>query len=120
MLKQEVLERIKQSQFEPAVYNHHRVSVYIDETVSYGIVDGKTRLRIFLNQEEDALTKGHDFIAPQLAFIPGSEYKGIYYPPAALGVAGVASVTMDLDEKGKMKSQKVTYKHPPGLGFARR
>jgi hypothetical protein len=118
LLKKELMGRSDQAQFIPAIFRGHPVAVYIDGTVSFSIVNGKPRLRIFLNQEESELGRGADFIAPQLAFVPGNtKYKGMYYPPSAPGVAGVAGVLIDVDAAGNVKSTKATYEHPAGVGF---
>jgi hypothetical protein len=78
MLQKEVLGRINQAQFEPAVYNHTHVVVYIAGTVMFLIHDGKPHLRIFLHQEEADLKAGRDFIAPQFAFVPGNVKYGVF------------------------------------------
>ncbi len=72
MLQQEVLGRIDQAQFEPAVYNHTHVACYMQGTVMFLIHDGKPMVRIFLNQEDDEIKAGHDFIAPQFCFAAGN------------------------------------------------
>jgi len=64
MLQQEILGRIDQAQFEPAVYNHTHVTCYMQGTVMFLIHEGKPMVRIFLNQEDDEIKAGHDFIAP--------------------------------------------------------
>lgn len=118
MLREELLGRYQRAYYEPAIYQHHPVSVWISGTVSFSVEGGKPHLRIFLNQEEDALTKGKDFIAPQWAYVPGNmKFKGIYWPTGAPGHEGVATVALDVDERGKVQSAKVVYEHPPGLGF---
>jgi len=118
ILQKELLGRQRQAQFEPAVYGGIRRGAYIDGTVVFAIVDGKPRLRIFLNQEESELNRNTDFIAPQLVFLPGNtQYKGFRYPPSAPGVAGVGLVTLDVDAKGKATVVKVAYEYPPNLGF---
>jgi hypothetical protein len=118
LLKREVLDRCKQTEFEPAVYHHARIDVLISGTINFFIANGKPHLRILLNQEEDDLKRGNDFIAPQLAFVPGNpKFRGIYWPTGAPGHDGAAAVTMDIDATGKVLSAKVAYEHPPGLGF---
>ena len=118
ILQKELLNRQRQAQFEPAVYGGIRRGVYIDGTVVFTIVDGKPRLRIFLNREESELNRNADFIAPQLVFLPGNTlFKGFRYPPAAPGVAGMGLVTLDVDAKGKATVVKVAYEYPPNLGF---
>lgn len=117
-LKSELLGRLDQAQFEPAVYNHARVAVYIQGTASFAVRDGKPQLRIFLHQEEEYLKSGADFIAPQLAFIPGNTaYKGFRSPPGHPGRNGRAMAQVNVDAIGKVQGVKVISEHPPGMGF---
>lgn len=118
LLGKEVIGRIFQAEFEPAIYRGAKTAVYIFGTVVFAIVDGKPHVRIMLNQEDEDVLKGRDFIAPQLAFVPGNpKYKGIYYPPAAPGFPGVAAVAMDIDTSGRVKNAKVSYEHPANMHF---
>lgn len=118
LLQKEVLGRIDQATFEPAVYKGSHVGVYLMGSVVFSVRDGKPHLRIFLHQEEEDLKKGNDFIAPQFAFAPGNtKFKGIYYPPQAPGGSGVASVKLKVNEMGQVQAASVTYEHPPGMGF---
>ncbi|MDQ6622611.1 MAG: energy transducer TonB, partial [Verrucomicrobiota bacterium] len=118
LLKHEIIARINMAQFEPAVYRHVNQFVYLCGTVIFRVVDGKPHLRIFLNQEEDVLKRGEDFIAPQMMFtLAGTKFKDIYWPPNAPGHEGVASVALGVDATGKVTSVKVTYEHPAGMGF---
>lgn len=118
LLQKEVLGRIDQAIFEPAVYKGSRVTVYLMGAVVFAVRDGKPHLRIFLHQEEDDLKKGNDFIAPQFAFAPGNtKFKGIYYPPQAPGSSGLASLKLNVNELGEVTAASVTYEHPAGMGF---
>jgi hypothetical protein len=118
LLQKEVLGRIDQAMFEPAVYKGVHVGVYMMGSVVFAVRDGKPHLRIFLHQEEGDLKQGNDFIAPQFAFATGNpKFKGIYYPPQAPGGWGVASVKLNVNEVGQVKAASVTYEHPPGMGF---
>ena len=118
LLQKEVLGRIDQAMFEPAVYKGSRVGVYLMGAVVFAVRDGKPHLRIFLHQEEEDLKKGNDFIAPQFAFAPGNtKFKGIYYPPQAPGSPGLASLKLNVNELGEVQAASVTYEHPAGMGF---
>lgn len=118
ILKRELLDRLRQAQFEPAVYRGVKQAVYLFGTVVFAIVDGKPHVRIFLNQEEDQLNQQKDFIAPQMAFVMGNtKFKGIYYPPAAPGYPGVAAVTLDVDATGKVQNAQLSYEHPANMHF---
>jgi hypothetical protein len=120
LLKREVLARIRMAQFEPAVYRHSHQFVYLTGTVVFSVVEGKPHLRIFLHQEEDELKRGGDFIAPQLMFaLAGRKFKDIYWPPNAPGHEGIASLALGVNAEGKVTGVKVSYEHPPGLGFGK-
>lgn len=120
MLGREVVERCDQAQSEPAVFHHNRVSTWISGTVTFIGKDGKPHLGVFLNQEEKNLFQGHDFIAPQFAFVPGNyKFRGINWPTNSPGHSGMAAVTLDVDTTGKVLSAKTSYEYPPGMGFGR-
>lgn len=118
LLQKEVLGRCQQTDFEPAVYHHNRLWVMLSGTIVFFVTNGKPHLRVFLNQEEQDLKHGNDFIAPQLAFAGGnSEFRNVYWPAGAPGHDGGAAVTMDITDEGKVVSVKVAWEYPPGLGF---
>jgi hypothetical protein len=118
LLQKEVLDRIDRAMFEPAIYKGSHVGVYLMGTVVFAVRDGKPHLRIFLNQEDDSLKRGDDFVAPQFAFAPGNiKFQGIYYPPQAPGHSGLAVLKLSVNEMGQVQSASVSYEHPPGMGF---
>jgi hypothetical protein len=94
-----------------------RVAVWVDATAAFFVVNGKPHLRIYLNQEDDALKAGNDFIAPQLAFVNNPLYRGFSYPQRAPGHSGVGSVQISVDINGKIKLITLTYEYPTGMGF---
>src|ERR1700682_5441548 len=60
LLEQEVLRKLSAAanpKFFPAIYNHIPVDAIYYGTVTFAIVDGKPRLRIFSNQERSELVK---------------------------------------------------------------
>jgi hypothetical protein len=118
MLQKEVLGRIDQAMFEPAVYKGSHVGVYLMGAVVFAVRDGKPHLRIFLNQEDSDLKKGNDFVAPQFAFAPGNtKFQGIYYPPQAPGSPGLAVLKLSVNEMGQVLASSIVYEHPAGVGF---
>jgi hypothetical protein len=120
LLQKEVLGRIDQAMFEPAIYKGSRVGVYLMGSVVFAVRDGKPHLRIFLHQEESYLMKGTDFVAPQFAFAPGNpKFKGIYYPSQAPGYPGLAVLKLNVNEVGQVQAAAVTYEHPKGMGFGK-
>lgn len=120
LLQKEVLGRIDQARFEPAVLKGNRVGVYLMGSVVFAVRNGKPHLRIYLHQDEGELKKGSDFIAPQFADDPtNSKFEGIYYPPNAPGHSGLASVKLSVNDIGQVKAASVTYEHPAGMGFGR-
>jgi len=123
-LKQEVQKRISPAsdpRFIPAVYNHRPVDAIYYGTVTFAVVDGKPRLRIFSNQETEELTKEHDFIGPQPFFGPESKFSGFHYPPpeaAQVQVDGNVELKMKIDVNGNLQDLNVVSENPPLLGFA--
>jgi hypothetical protein len=118
LLQKEVLGRIVPAQFEPAVFHHNHINVWINGTIVFVVIKEKPHLRIFLNQEEDQLKAGADFISPQYAIAPGNtKFRGIYWPPGAPGRNGLAAVRMDVDLRGNVSNPKVVYEFPANHGF---
>jgi TonB family protein len=122
-LKQELQKRISPAsnpRFIPAIYNHQLVDAIYYGTVTFRVVNGKPRLRIFSNQETDEIEKEHDFIGPQPFFGSDSGFTGFHYPPsesARVQVDGVAELKMKIDATGKLQEIKVVSETPPLLGF---
>jgi TonB family protein len=122
-LKQELQKRISPAsnpRFVPAIYNHQPVDAIYYGTVTFRIVDGKPRLRIFSNQEADELEKEHDFIGPQPFFGNGSEFAGFHYPTAETArvqVDGMVELKMKIDATGNLHEINVVSEEPPFLGF---
>jgi hypothetical protein len=54
-LEREVSRKLLEAKFIPAIYNHQRRAADLYGTIIYRVVDGKPRLRIFLNQEMSEL-----------------------------------------------------------------
>ena len=120
LLQKEVMNRIDQAMFEPAVYKGSHVGVYLMGSVVFAVRNGKPHLRIFLHQEEGDLMKGNDFVAPQFAFALGNpKFQGFYYPPQAPRVPGLAMLKLQVNEVGQVQAASVAYEHPPGMGFGR-
>ena len=118
MLGKEVVRRCNQSQFLPAIFRHNPVAVLICGTASLIIQDGKPHLRIYLNQEEGELLKGHDFVAPQFILTAGlSKFRYFHEPPNSSGHGGIGAATIEVDATGHVTSSKVAYDYPPGMGF---
>lgn len=122
-LKQELQRRISPAsgpKFIPAIYNHQPVDAIYYGTVTFRVVNGKPRLRIFSNQEADELEKEHDFIEPQPFFGNGSGFTGFHYPPpeaARVPVDGMVELKMKIDANGNLQEIKILSEEPPFLGF---
>jgi hypothetical protein len=123
-LKQELQKRLSPAsdpRFIPAVYNHQPVDAIYYGTVTFAVLDGKPRLRIFSNQEAEELAKEHDFIGPQPFFGNESKFTGFHYPPpeeARVLVDGMVELKMRVDATGSVQEIKVLSEKPPFLGFA--
>jgi hypothetical protein len=122
-LEQEVLKRLSiaaNPKFIPAVYNHIPVDAIYYATVTFMVVDGKPRLRIFSNQEREELKKESDFISPQPFWGGDSKFSGFHYPnrgDAPIQVDGSAELEAKIDERGNLRELTLLGEQPPFLGF---
>jgi Gram-negative bacterial TonB protein C-terminal len=122
-LEQEVLKRLSAAanpKFTPAVYNHLPVDAIYYGTVTFMLVDGKPRLRIFSNQERSELAKESDFIGPQPFWGGESGFSGFHYPDsdsAPVQVDGSAELELKVDANGNLQDLSLLSEQPPFLGF---
>ena len=122
-LKQELQKRISPAsnpKFIPAVHDHQLVDAIYYGTVTFRVVNGKPRLRIFSNQEGGELEKQHDFIGPEPFFGDRSGFTGFHYPPMESGrlqVDGKAELKIKVDATGNLQEINVVSEEPPLLGF---
>lgn len=122
LLEQELVKQLDQSVFVPAIYNHHPVHVLFYGTVTFAIVNGKPRLRIFANQESEELKKESDFIGPQPFVGRESKFEGLHYPDDVLRVpvSGLVELGLKIDADGNLKGDlNIVSEEPPLLGFRR-
>ena len=123
ILKQELQKRISPAsnpRFIPAVHDHQLVDAIYYGTVTFRLVNGKPRLRIFSNQEAGELEKEHDFIGPQPFFGDGSGFTGFHYPEMESGriqVDGMVELKVKIDVTGNLQEINVVSENPPLLGF---
>jgi TonB family protein len=123
LLEEELLKRLAPAadpHFIPAVYNHTQVDAIYYGTVTFAVVSGKPRLRIFSNQEVEEVKKESDFIGPQPFFGEDSKFTGIHYPTesAPVQVNGSVELGVRIDANGNLQDLKVIAEEPPFLGFA--
>jgi TonB family protein len=119
LLEQEVLKRLANAKFIPAIHNHQPVIAVFYGTATFAVVYGKPRLRIFANQQLEEVKKENDFIDPQPYVGPGSNFTGIHYPDTGTTVmlTGVVELALDVDAAGNLKNIQVVNEEPPYLGF---
>jgi len=119
LLEQEVLKRLASSKFVPAIHNHQPVIVVFYGTVTFAVVKGKPRLRIFANQQLEEVKKESDFIDPQPYVGAGSRFTGTHYPDTGTSVmvTGVVELALEVDAAGNLKNMKVITEAPPYLHF---
>jgi hypothetical protein len=123
MLEQEVLKKLSAAanpKFIPAVYNHIPVDAIYYGTVTFMVINGKPRLRIFSNQERDELEKESDFIGPQPFWGGDSKFTGFHYPSprnAPVMVNGSAELEAKIDAVGNLRELTLLSEEPPFLGF---
>jgi Gram-negative bacterial TonB protein C-terminal len=122
-LEQEVLKRLSVAsnpKFIPGVYNHLPVDAVYYGTVTFMLVNGKPRLRIFSNQEREELAKESDFVGPQPFWGGDSGFTGFHYPSkddAPVQVDGSAELEAKVDATGTLQDLKLVSEQPPFLGF---
>jgi len=122
-LRQELQRRISPAsnpRFIPAIYNHQPVDAIYYGTVTFRVVNGKPRLRMFSNQEAGELEKEHDFVGPQPFFGDSSGFTGLHYPQIESGrvqVDGKVELRMKVDATGNLQGINVVSENPPLLGF---
>ena len=121
LLEEEVVRRLSQTAFIPAMYNREPVYVLFFGTVTFKVVNGKPRLRIFANQEAEELKKEGDFIGPQPFVGSASKFEGLHYPNDVLAVpiSGLVELAMKVDAEGNLKELSVVSEDPPLAGFRR-
>jgi TonB family protein len=119
LLEQELLKRLANEKFIPAIHNHQPVIAIFYGTVKFAVVNGKPRLRIFANQQLDEVDKETDFIDPQPYVGQDSKFTGIHYPDtgSTVQVTGFAELAVNVDAQGNVKSMHVASEEPPLLGF---
>jgi TonB family protein len=119
LLEKEVLKRLVNAKFIPAIHNHQPVLAVFYGTVTFAVVNGKPRLRIFANQQLEELDKESDFIDPQPYVGQDSKFTGLHYPeiPTTVVLSGVVDLTLEVDAAGSVKSIQVASEEPPFLNF---
>jgi len=118
-LEQEAFRCLDTAVFIPALYNRQPVHVLFFGTVSFKIMDGKPRLRIFANQETEELKKESDFVSPQPFIGRDSKFEGLHYPdnvPTG-SLSGLVELAMKIDAEGNLKELRLVSEHPPLVGF---
>ncbi|HEV2839782.1 MAG TPA: energy transducer TonB [Chthoniobacterales bacterium] len=121
LLEQELVRRLDTAGFVPGIYNRQAVHVLFFGTVTFKIVNGKPRLRIFANQEAEELKKESDFVGPQPFAGRDSKFEGLHYPNDALTnvLSGLVEMGMKIDANGNLKELKLLSEDPPLAGFGR-
>jgi TonB family protein len=119
LLEKEVLKRLANAKFIPAIHNHQPVLAVFNGTVTFAVVNGKPRLRIFANQQLPEVDKETDFIDPQPYVGQDSKFTGTHYPevPTTVSLTGAVELAVEVDAAGNLKSMQVVSEEPPYLGF---
>ena len=118
LLEEEVLKRLADAKFVPAVYHHATVDAIFYGSVFFANINGKPRLRIFSNQEAEELKKESDFISPQPFTGADSGFTGFHYPEdMPVLVRGVVELALKIDANGDLLELNVGAEEPPLLGL---
>jgi hypothetical protein len=120
-LEAEAFRCLDTAVFVPAIYNHHTVHVLFYGTITFKIVNGKPRLRIFANQEAEELKNESDFVGPQPFAGSDSKFEGLHFPndTVAAPISGLAELGMKIDAAGNLKELRLISEYPPLAGFGR-
>jgi hypothetical protein len=120
-LEQEAFRCLDTAVFVPAIYNHQPVYALFFGTISFKVVNGKPRLRIFANQETEELKKESDFVGPQPFAGRDSKFEGLHYPNDVLtgSISGLVELAMKIDADGNLKDLRLVSEYPPLAGFGR-
>lgn len=119
-LKQEVKDQLYRCRFVPAVHNHKKTWAWFYGTVTFVVVNGKPRLRIFANQDPTELEKESDFVAPQSIYVIGHHYDHVYFPERAFATEddpGVVELSLTVDASGKLTDIKLIKEVSTGEKF---
>jgi hypothetical protein len=121
LLEREVVRCLDKAVFIPAVHDHEPVFVLFYGAVTFKVVDGKPRLRIFANQEPEEMKKESNFVGPQPYYGRGSKFEGLHYPADAVTstLTGLVELGIKVDADGKLKDLQVISEYPPLVGFRR-
>jgi hypothetical protein len=116
-LEKEVVDKLRDANVAPAIYNHEPAEVLFYGTVVFAVIDGKPLVRIFLNQDPAELAMQSDFISPQPVFGPG--FTGLTAPQTEhpVVVSAVVDLGLRVDASGKLLGMRLVKEDPPLLGF---
>ena len=118
LLKAEVERCLAKVKFFPAIYEHQPVNAEFYGTVTFIVVDGKPRLRIYANQEVDEFTAATDFIGPQPIVGGNSTFNGTHYPEGIpIAIKGLAYLALKIDAVGNLQDMQVVSEEPALSGF---
>jgi hypothetical protein len=121
LLERELVRCLDATAFVPAIYKREPVHTLFYGTVTFKVVNGKPRLRIFANQEAEELKKESNFVGPQPFVGKDSKFEGLHYPNDIVEapVSGIVELAMKVDADGNLKDLHVVSEEPPLLGFRR-
>jgi TonB family protein len=119
LLEKEILKRLGNAKFIPAIHNHQPVLAVFNGTVRFAVVKGKPRLRIFANQPLPEVDKETDFIDPQPYVGQDSKFTGTHYPevPTTVSLTGAVDLEVEVDAAGNLTNIQVVSEEPPFLNF---
>lgn len=120
-LKKEILFKAQtRARFIPAIYKQGNQYVIMYGTVVFFVTNGKPHLRIYLNQEDEDVKRGNDFVGPQLVIRENKSFTGFIYPYRARTKSphGIVMVRLNISANGEITDAKLVSESPPNFGFA--
>lgn len=97
----ELIDKTERSAWIPAVWHGEKVWSIVSATGIFAVINGQPKVRVYLNQEEEHLKKGDDFISPQPVFSYKDKFQGFYDADEGR-YSGMVAVKLQLDNTGKV------------------
>lgn len=118
LLQSEVLRALQRSRFIPAIAQGKRVPAYFRGTVLF-FAHSQPHLRVFANQDPDALAHFEDFVAPREIF---GTARSVENDPRLDAFtrrfkSGAVTIELHVNEKGNLRSSRVLSEEPRGYNL---
>ena len=119
VLKEEITKKLRQAVFVPALVDGKPVEVYFHGTAIFAVRGGRPYLRVFANQNPNALAQESDLIEPQMRHGSSdwAKAKPLLEVVRKHARVGHATVSITVDSAGKMRDLRVVREEPAKLNI---